>query len=540
MGILDVAQIMSNLCSNPFVLLGATPRDDRRRIVALATEKALDPDYLACQKARSDLTGPKRLTAEVAYLPGVPPERAVQFLDSFRKNPKSIRAMRDLPTLAHLNLIAATCEVVKEWDSVNDVAMLIQQMATLAAELSAQEILFDINEDRLTAGFPQIHSVKLVEAKLSEQMRYYRNVIKGVLNQLSTASLVEAMAIAVDHATLAGEDLPPELIDRVVDSYAVEAQGFFSKEAENIQRLISASWESAKFGEPAIEPIIESLLLVARNWAKVARPIQLRAKAIGIRFEPGYEVANAIHAFAVGLFNKYGMLNQPLRILALLRSLFFDFPGFCEQVEENAKFMNERSRQMTYHVDMGKIFKKRLSISPEEVVWKSRHYRLDRIQLIRWFEIPSRRGVRCRVDFVHNRSSVTIRFKDKYIYTEFVERLLQSTQKRLLADVIHFLNDGNVVCLGSAILCNNGVTFKKYKFIIFPVSPVHCTWDQVHYWSENEAFFFGDKNDRKTYSGFPSAGWSLNVLKSAICMACDAPGIRKLSDALSNASSMNA
>ena len=56
---------------NAFQLLGATVRDDRRRIVELAEEKSLELDHEACQKARSDLTSPRtRLSVEMGWLPG--------------------------------------------------------------------------------------------------------------------------------------------------------------------------------------------------------------------------------------------------------------------------------------------------------------------------------------------------------------------------------------------------------------------------------------------------------------------------------------
>ncbi|WP_293194226.1 hypothetical protein [Ottowia sp.] len=46
------------LHQSAFAVLGATARDDRRRIVELAEEKSLELDHDICQKARSDLTNP--------------------------------------------------------------------------------------------------------------------------------------------------------------------------------------------------------------------------------------------------------------------------------------------------------------------------------------------------------------------------------------------------------------------------------------------------------------------------------------------------
>ena len=96
------------LHQSPFAALGVTTRDDRRRIVELAEEKSLEMDHEICQKARSDLTNPRsRLSVEIAWLPGVSPRKASLLVDGLLHNPMAIREESGLPTLAHLNLLAA-------------------------------------------------------------------------------------------------------------------------------------------------------------------------------------------------------------------------------------------------------------------------------------------------------------------------------------------------------------------------------------------------------------------------------------------------
>ena len=65
-----------DLFSNPFHILGASTRDNRHRISELADERSLLFDPNSCMEARSDLTNPrKRLSVEVAWLPGIAPNR---------------------------------------------------------------------------------------------------------------------------------------------------------------------------------------------------------------------------------------------------------------------------------------------------------------------------------------------------------------------------------------------------------------------------------------------------------------------------------
>jgi hypothetical protein len=71
------------LHQSAFAVLGVTTRDNRKRIVELAEEKSLELDHDVCQKARSDLTNPRtRLSAEIAWLPGVSPRKATQLVET--------------------------------------------------------------------------------------------------------------------------------------------------------------------------------------------------------------------------------------------------------------------------------------------------------------------------------------------------------------------------------------------------------------------------------------------------------------------------
>lgn len=322
---------------NAFWLLGATTRDDRRRIVELAEEKSLNLDHDTCQKARSDLTSPRtRLAVELAWLPGVSPKKAIQLVRQILQEPLSARSESGLPALAHANLMAAAFEAVDAGDSSEDIATFIQEMAHVAAELSIDDVLRDINEDRTVSGFPEVKSREQVESELAERKRYFRSVIKDALNRLPPAALVDAITKAVDSVTAGGDRHAPELIDELVDSYEVEVQEFLQKEAENIHRLIKATRDCAKSGESAVKPLVDKLESVARNWDKVAQPIQLSAKARGIDHKPSHELAYGIRSVAIDLFNNYDMLTQSQRLTGLLQELFAEIPDVSERVEQDA------------------------------------------------------------------------------------------------------------------------------------------------------------------------------------------------------------
>jgi hypothetical protein len=280
---------------NPFFLLGATTRDDRQRIVELAEQKLLELDQEVCQKARNDLTNPRaRLTTEMAWFPGVSPNKASHLLQKVLQDSMSVRSEAGLPLLAHANLMAAAFEAIDTKDDPSDVTSFIEQFATLVDNITVADVLRDINEDRAVSSFPEITSVDQIESELVERKRYYRDAIKEALDRLPSATLVDAITKVVDDMTSCGKKAAPSLIDGLIDSYEVETQPFFQKEGENVEKLITAARSSAKSGEEAVKPLIDQLELVVRNWSKVAQPIKLSASARGIQDRRSVDLAVSI------------------------------------------------------------------------------------------------------------------------------------------------------------------------------------------------------------------------------------------------------
>jgi hypothetical protein len=330
------------LHESPFAVLSASPRDDRKRIVGLAEEKALEIDHVRCQKARADLTNPRtRLSAEVGWLPGVSPRRADALTQALLTDPMSARAEVGLPALAHCNLMAAAFEAVDGQDAPEELAEFILEMALRVDELDAEEILQAVNEDRAVSGFPEVRGTDQVESELSERKRYFRSAIKDALNRLTPRALVEAMTLTVDRATQGGHEHAPELVDEIVDGYAVETQSFLTKEAENVEKLISAVREAAVRGEVAVRPLIDRLDVVIRNWDKVAQPLQLSFKARGLDHDASRTLAYKVRGLAVDLFNQHDLLAQSQRLTSLLREVFSEVPDVFERIEGDADALRE-------------------------------------------------------------------------------------------------------------------------------------------------------------------------------------------------------
>ncbi|HHQ4573132.1 TPA: hypothetical protein ACSP3H_004052 [Aeromonas veronii] len=540
------------LHQTPFAILNVTTRDDRRRIVELAEEKSLELDHDVCQKARSDLTNPRtRLSAEIAWLPGVSPRKASQLVENLLHDPMAVREESGLPTLAHLNLLAAAFEAVDGEHDAEDLARFIQEVAYLVDVIDPEDVLRDINEDRAVSGFPEARALDQIEAELAERKRYYRSAIKDALDRLPSTTLVQVMTDTVEGVTLGGEDHAPKLIDDLVDSYEVETQGFLQKEAENVHKLIKAARDSANSGEAAVKPYVDKLDAVARNWDKIAQPIQLSLKARGIDHEASRDLAYEIRSLAIDLFNTHDMLTQSQRLTGLLQELFAELPEVSERVEQDALALadifherkqavarrDEWAREITYRAEIGVMFKDTLSISPDGISWKGQHFSLDSITRVRWGGVrhsvngvPT--GTTYTIAFGDKRSEAVVELKKEDIYSKFIDKLWRAVCIRLLGEMLEALKDGRDLYFGDALLHDDGITLVKHKFL-GANERVRCTWGQVHIWNADGSFCIGFKDDKKTNVGISYIHVAnTHILEQLIRMAFKKPGLRRLSELL--------
>jgi hypothetical protein len=543
----------TSLHRNPFFVLGVTTRDNKSKIIQIAEDKALEIDHEICQKVRSDLTTPRtRLVHEMSWLPGLSPRKSMQLLEMVSLNPMSIREETGLPILAHANLMSAAFELIDSDESSESIAEFIQEMAFLVDELSPYDVLRDINEERVISSFPEVKAIELIDSELSEIKRNYRNVIKDALNKLSPTKLVETMTFTVDSVTTGGEDHAPELIDELVDSYALETQEFLTKEAENINKIIERIRNSASNNAGNVDELIEKLVGVSRNWDKVAQPIQLSAKARGISHELSRELAFLIRDLAIHLYNNHDLLKQAQRITNLLMELFAELPEIIERVEQDANALedieNRKSQaedelsqwenEITYKAEIGLIFKDVLSISPNGVCWKDKCYALDKITRVRWGAISQSvngipTGTNYTIGFGDDRSEAVATFQGhKKIYSAFVDKLWRAVCIRLLDETVRKLKDGHEIRIGEGVLRDSGVTLIKHK-VFGANEAIEFLWSQTQILSNNGSFYISGKDHKKTYAELSYISTpNAHIIEQIIRIAFKKPGMRKLSDIL--------
>ena len=409
----------------------------------------------------------------------------------------------------------------------------------------------EINEDRAASGFPELKDLEQVEAELAERKRLFRNCVKDALNELPPLVLVEAMTLAVQRVTAGGAVHAPQLIDELVDSYALESQLFLQKEGENVAKLLGRARASAGAGEQAVRRIVDKLEPVLRNWDKVAQPIQLSAKARGLEHEQSNELAHAIRELAVELFNRHDMLAQSQRLTALVKDVFAEVPEVSHKAEEDSEALADISRdrdkatkdhaewvsEITYRAEVGVVFTNTLSISPEGVSWKRQTFPLESVTRIRWGGIrhsvngiPT--GTTFTVAFGDARSEAVVELRNEETFSAFTGRLWRAVGVRLLIELLKALKGGAEIRFGDALLRDDGITLVKHH-LFTANEAVRCSWWQVKVWAADGAFYIGHTDDKKTYVALSYIeAPNTHVLEHAIRMAFKKTGVRVLSDLL--------
>jgi len=332
-----------DLLKNPFYILTASPRDDRGRIKELADERSLQLNSDECMKAYLDLTNPrKRLSAEVAWLPGIGPKRAGELMLLLDSSSTDLRAVDKLTPMARANLLAAGL-ARSPHRNADDVAKWILAIAGVFEDFDPEALRVIINEERVVSGFQTVSDLSAVEAEIQERRKYYRQVIKLALDKLSQKDRVKAVTVAVESATDHGEKHGPILIADLVDSYEVEAQGFFDTEEGNLKALVEKvrAAVDAKQPDSILAPMVNQLIQVVKDWDTVAQPIQVSTKSRGLDHDASLRIFGLVRGLAVHMVNEHDKIDFSQQLTKMLQEVFAEVGKIAERTAEDANTLGE-------------------------------------------------------------------------------------------------------------------------------------------------------------------------------------------------------
>jgi hypothetical protein len=504
-----------DILKTPFAILGATPRDSRQKITELADERSLIIDTDVCAEVRSILTHPrKRLASEIAWFPGVnagyiaemlslletiPPNDSMSVFDTLSNQELGITPM------AMANFLAARLSRLPS-SSLDKLRRYILGLAQYFEKINVEELIDVLNEDRAIAGFSEITDISVVEAEIQERRYYYVDIIKSALDNLSTKDLVEVLT-EITEGDDNNDTVFPYLISDILDIYETAAQPFFAKETENIKNLAQILLEGLKASRPdsTLKEKSDQLAQVIRNWVKIAKPLIIRAKTMGVYYEDAWNLVNFLRDLSLCFYNQHKKAEFSLQISHLLMDEFSDIEEaakrFRQDIATLEKIVEDKSKPI-YEAYIGFPIKKTLRISSEGIEWQERLWSLETITRIKWGGIR-RQGMLTWTSYTifwgTDIDSVAINVNE-VVYNEFVHCLWNAVGVRLMIECLEGLQSGKTYRFASVQVNDFGINMVRRKF--FSTEQVFCKWEDMVFFNGNGTFCVGSKLDKRVSTSF--------------------------------------
>lgn len=489
-----------DLFENPFYLLEVTTRDQSQKIVLAAEEKSLllDPDV--CTKARTTLINPRqRLSAEVSWLPGMAPGKAIELIKKISTSPNEVtNALSMLPPLVQCNLSTSLIERLSFKDNTAHLEKWILYIANSFENIDAGGLLALLNEDRTVARFPSIPKIEDVEQELNSHKNYLVEVLKNALNSIPDPDVL--LTEVLEQAMQNGAPVPL-LLDDLTELYRIEVQKYLDQLADEIDQMISSlrnDLNTANGVLPTIYERIGTLERTLKTWEQIAKPINLVKQNSGLQDENSIHLAGQIRGLAIVLANEYGLHAQARLIACLMGEVFEKLPQVFEKINEDLKAIDdilsekekakkeaeEWKKEISLDIEIGRIFKNRLIITPERISYSGFSIPLEEITDVRWgilvyytngiktgtaYEIwiessDSRIHIECSQRFEFDQAS-------RQRYELILEKLWKAVCVRLLDETLRKLSQGEKLTYGEITVDKNGILLKKKKYL----------WSETYY-----------------------------------------------------------
>lgn len=517
-----------DLMENPFYRLGASTRDNRRQLQVLAEEAGLIGDHIKIEQALSELTKPKnRLAVEVAWLPGIAPKRASAILKVLMNDPlQAFDEQQNLPPISRANMIATMISRLGEMnnnfsskDYVDNVEVAFECLRDAYSEIDPEDLLRLINEERMVSGFPEITNIGLIESELVNRRQYYKRMLKQAIDQMPSQMLVQTISDMVQ-SSIEEYGVCSILLDDIIDAYELEAQQFLQTEKSNVLMLVDNARKLINAGksDDILNQTIDQLEQVVRNWDMVASPIQLSYARRGLDHSDSIEIAGALRGFAVEMFNEHGRLGISQRITELIKEVFNEIEEITERAEDDInqlqeievnqiKYLAEKDKrdadwvkEISYTTKVG-LFRNRLEISPEGILWKDTLWPLDSINLVRWGATRNYRngiytGTDYSISFGNKEGMSVVSTRSGEVYEQFIDRLWKAVCTRLLFEFLEGLANDKKYWFSSSLRVDDcGVELEKVK-LFGANEKVYYRWSDVFIWNEPGKFCIGQKDKK--------------------------------------------
>jgi hypothetical protein len=338
-----------DLFENPFYTLGASPKDDLRKLRLLSSERAKTLDRDLVSEAEAVLSDPaRRITAELSWLPGVKvieANRAVAYVFSKLNlgtgvtKDEIVTLTQNFGPLAKANFL---CSCLK-WFTFPDFDPILGLMVEISE--SHRGIIFDnllrfINEDRREAGMKPVPGTADLESQFLPVRRHYIKVMVDEINAMATPDAIKIVN-ELTGSFFENDKQIPNIIHDVVSVFENEAQLFLKTEERNMSEVIKILQRSLTQNEDdaTLERVAEQLVKITRNWEKVMRSVQRCALARKVKHPRSMSVYKALKELAESMRDHYKKFGLAMKILNLMHDIFSVIPELRNAIIDDIYYL---------------------------------------------------------------------------------------------------------------------------------------------------------------------------------------------------------
>ncbi|MDR1873790.1 MAG: hypothetical protein LBQ90_02090, partial [Synergistaceae bacterium] len=482
-----------DLLKNPFHVLAVTPWDSKESIIEAAEERSLMGDPVECSNARSILIHPqKRISAEIAWLPGIFPLRVPEVLSFLQNEIRDLPKLHEFTPMAQANLLAAGLGKIPE-----DLYVIwITRLSETFEAIDVEDLLITFNRARSEGGFVNISDLDVVQREIQKRREYFRLSLKASLDRLPTSKLIDVMeSLAASPSFLLTDDL--------IDLYEMEAALFFDKEKANIATLADKMQKLADLQTTnlALNIMINRLVEVVKNWMRVAGPIQVNYKKRGRTHRESRNIGIIIQQLAVFLYQNHGKLDHSVRVNKILKDYFSEVDEIQEIAAKDDKIFRNIAEQkkewaddITFEADLGRSIEDRIRISPEGIEYEGQCWPLDSITRLRWGEVRFQNGIFARTEYAvfwgDDASLTSCSFREESVYVRMTGCLWRAIGLRLLSECLQALSEGKSRTFGKIIVDDSGVRIPAGRWFSGEKLE-YCPWSEANVWNEEGVFCVG-------------------------------------------------
>ena len=320
---------MKNVFESPFYILGASPRDDRRRIMELTDERALLSDVETVTRARVALMDPReRLAAELRWFPGASDDDVAKILEWLREieggDGGHGSGASPLGRIASLN-VALWAFVSRPFDGTGSSILHISRSFE---RLDDAVVRREIDADREASGFPTIAPGAELDDALRDLRKDIAKVLTERLSKLDREGYVVFVTQLADrYARRGGPYEGHAILGDVIEQYALDVAGELETLKSHVAKAIAYVRCNVRSNVDAGARLLLSLV---SRWDALSQPPRRAARASGMGSplrEEAAEIFYDIRSLCIDLANDHQEFDAAFHVLSALRKRSTDLPS---------------------------------------------------------------------------------------------------------------------------------------------------------------------------------------------------------------------